>query len=113
MQDNLKQLLLIIQQLSNSQAVVTYQGEYVSTPNVIVHTRLDRETGELTTVRIGKGYLPQNKTVYIGITVTKQQSQVTRVYNVDRSKIPSGYQFTWTDKDGKVIMKNEGDVKEQ
>lgn len=80
------------------------------TPNIVVHTCYNEETGETTTISIGKGYRPQNDDVYIGITLTKQQSRKTMVYNVDTSQLPRGYKFTWTDKDKVVMQYDTGNV---
>lgn len=94
MQDNLKQLLLLITQLSNEQAVTTVKGEYKSTPNIVIHNSPN------TTIKIGKFYRPQNDDSFFGIEIIKgKDSKVGVLYKIDRERLPRGFTLTRTDVD--------------
>jgi len=91
-QDNLQQILLLLNNITNNQATVTVKGEYVATPNVVVYKTPNTE------IKVGKFYRPGNGDVLTGIEVTKgSDGKGCRLYPVDASRLPRGFTFTRTD----------------
>lgn len=92
MQDNLKQILLLLNNIANEQATITVKGEYIATPNVVIYKTPDTE------IKVGRFYRPGNEDTFTGIEITKgSDSKVRRLYQVDSSRLPKGFTLTRTD----------------
>lgn len=75
-------------------ATMNDTGQLVSTPSIKVYQ------SENCTIRAGKFYRKQNNDVYIGVKAEiGNEGSPTILHTVDRSRIPSGFTFTYVEKE--------------
>ena len=68
-------------------------GGLVSTPSIVVHS------GNNSALKIGRFYRERNQDTFLGFKLqTGNNAKPPKLFPVDRSKIPSGYTLTITNK---------------